>query len=262
MAYRTILSVFILCLLFCLPPAGKAVEFDPLSDGVDDAAAMFTAPASWGAKDWAVAGAGVGAVFASAAIWDDAMAGQWQGNNNGLADFGNAYAYAGPAAVMLFYGGAAMLGEDEEALNTAWEVGEAAALSVLLTGVFKVAVGRERPNVQRSNSTVFHPGSFSDDKTSFPSGHTALAFSLAAVLRDTGLPVYVKAIPFALAGVTAWARVHDNRHWISDTVAGALIGYGVGRFVVRRNAERGVNIGYILPQVYDRGWGVAWVRTF
>ena len=262
MAYRTKISVFILCLMLCLPAIGKAAEFDPLSDGIDDTVAMFTAPMTWETKDWAMAGLGLGTVFASGAIWDDAMVGQWGGSNKGLADFGNAYAYAGPAAAILFYGGAAMLGDDEEALNTSWEVGEAAVLSVLLTGVFKAAVGRERPNVQGNNSASFHPGSFSDDRTSFPSGHTALAFSLAAVLQDTDLPVFVKAIPFALAGVTAWARVHDNRHWVSDTVAGALIGYGVGRFVVHRNAGRGVNIGYILPQVYDRGWGVAWVRTF
>jgi len=259
--FRAAWAVCILCLIFCLPAAVKAGEIDPLSDAVDDGIGMFAAPASWGVKDWALTAAGVGAVLASSA-WDRPMFGQWSGNNDGLADFGNAYAFAGPGGAMLLYGAAALLRDDARARNTAWELGEAALLSSVLTGAFKVAVGRERPNARGNNHRRFHPGSFSDDRTSFPSGHTELAFSMAGVLQDADLPVVVKAASFALAGVSAWARVHDNRHWVSDTVAGALIGYGVARFVVRRNAERGVNMGYILPRIYDGGWGVVWLRTF
>jgi len=240
---------------------GNTAEFNPISDGFDDSIEMFTAPVSWEKKDWVIAGAGAGAIAASS-IWDRPMFGQWGGNNNGLANFGNTYAYAGPAAAMLIYGGIGLANEDEGAYRTAWDIGEAAGLSVLLTGVLKVAVGRERPNVQGNNATAFSPGTFSDVQTSFPSGHTALAFSMAAVLEDTDLPIYVKATSFALAGVTAWARVHDDQHWVSDTVAGALIGYGVGRFVVKRNAVRAETEGYFMPSFENKGWGIVWNKRF
>lgn len=62
---------------------------------------------------------------------------------------------------------------------------------------------------------------------SFPSGHTATAFAAATILhKEYGLtrsPWYSIA-GYALATATGCMRVLNNRHWVSDTFAGAGIG--------------------------------------
>jgi membrane-associated phospholipid phosphatase len=65
--------------------------------------------------------------------------------------------------------------------------------------------------------------------TSFPSGHSAVAFAFAtAISRDN--PWLAIAIQF-LAGSVAYSRVHTGVHYPGDTVAGALIGAGAGQAV-------------------------------
>ena len=64
-------------------------------------------------------------------------------------------------------------------------------------------------------------------RNSFPSGHTATAFATATILhKEYGLtrsPWYSLA-GYALATATGCMRVLNNRHWISDTFAGAGLG--------------------------------------
>ncbi|OJU52268.1 MAG: PA-phosphatase [Bacteroidales bacterium 45-6] len=64
------------------------------------------------------------------------------------------------------------------------------------------------------------------DTKSFPSGHTATAFSSAQFLfreyKDTNLWLGLSGYP--LAAFTGVYRVVNNRHWVGDVVAGAGVG--------------------------------------
>ncbi len=67
---------------------------------------------------------------------------------------------------------------------------------------------------------------------SFPSGHTSTSFMWATVLsRNYGLKVGIPA--YAVASYVGATRLEENAHHLSDVVAGAAVGYIVGRTVTR-----------------------------
>ncbi|MBN1619998.1 phosphatase PAP2 family protein [candidate division WOR-3 bacterium] len=85
------------------------------------------------------------------------------------------------------------------------------AISGVLTTSIKISVNRERPD---------------GGEHSFPSGHTSSAFSFAyAISRE--YPQYSYQA-LALASVVGVSRIALNRHYFSDVVAGAFIGYFSG----------------------------------
>ena len=103
-----------------------------------------------------------------------------------------------------------------------------ADLSVAAAGLcsyaIKELVGRKRPIDSPNDAAAFDPFSHHD---SFPSGHATMAFAAAAALDRETSSRWVPAIGYPLAGLVAWSRLHDHKHWPSDVVAGAAVGFGV-----------------------------------
>lgn len=87
------------------------------------------------------------------------------------------------------------------------------AVMALAVNATKYSVKEMRPD----NST----------KNSFPSGHTATAFTAATILhKEYGLTrsPWFSVAGYGVATATGVMRVLNNRHWISDVIAGAGIG--------------------------------------
>lgn len=81
----------------------------------------------------------------------------------------------------------------------------------------KFSIGRKRPD--------------GSSNLSLPSGHTAEAFANAEFLRmyvGKEQP-WVAVLGYVIAAGTGFLRIYNNRHWFSDVVAGAAIGYGSAR---------------------------------
>jgi membrane-associated phospholipid phosphatase len=110
-------------------------------------------------------------------------------------------------------------------------VAVAGAAALLL----KVIVGRQRPAGSPDNNLSFHPFSFKDN--AFPSGHTAVAFALATSFSREMKGKWNDIVFFSLASLTAYSRLHDDRHWFSDVVFGAGVGTLSARFIHRREAK-------------------------
>jgi hypothetical protein len=71
------------------------------------------------------------------------------------------------------------------------------------------------------------PGN-SDNHQSFPSGHSSIAFMSATHLTYAyGWKAALLSYP--LAAFVGASRMSDDVHWFSDTVAGAFLGFIVGR---------------------------------
>lgn len=96
--------------------------------------------------------------------------------------------------------------------------------SLLLAGsvssALKVAVGRRRP-FKGEEQYHFRPLTSAN---SWPSGHTTTAFALAASVSDEVRSTPVTIGLYTLAGLTGWSRMNDNKHWLTDVLAGAAVG--------------------------------------
>jgi membrane-associated phospholipid phosphatase len=107
--------------------------------------------------------------------------------------------------------------------------------------VFKALVGRQRPSVLPRNASSYQLGRGlqGDIYRSFPSGHTTSAFAAAAAVSSEtsrwwpGTRWVIGPILYAGAALTGVSRMYNNRHWMSDVLAGAGVGTFAGLKVVR-----------------------------
>jgi membrane-associated phospholipid phosphatase len=108
---------------------------------------------------------------------------------------------------------------------------EAGAVALVAAEGLKYAFGRAPPNAE-VGSGRFDPG----EKGSLPSGHTALMWAaVTPYAKEFDLPWL-----YGVAAITNVARVGSREHWLSDTVAGATLGYVVGHLAweARRESRR------------------------
>jgi undecaprenyl-diphosphatase len=104
-------------------------------------------------------------------------------------------------------------------------------LATGLRGIVKQLVDRTRPDAAfRRGEYVFGEGGHHEsDLNSFPSGHTAGAVAVArAVSRE--YPT-VRPVALGLAVAAGAAQVVRSKHYISDVVAGAVIGWAADTLV-------------------------------
>ncbi len=146
---------------------------------------------------------------------------------NTLEKFGNG---GYEAAFLLAYGGAGRLAGDGYMQGTAVLAAESFLAANAAGTLLKYAVGRSRPYTG-DGKRRFVPFGFKSSGTSFPSGHTMSAFSVASVFAARADSNWVKVLSYALASGVAAQRIYADKHWASDVLAGAAIGTLVGRDV-------------------------------
>lgn len=135
--------------------------------------------------------------------------------------------------------------------DATYDIGQVFLVSAIYTTTLKLATQRERPN--------------GSDSLSFPSGHTSNAFAWATVGAHYYGPKL--GIPgFAVAALIGVGRMENDVHHLTDVVAGATLGYLVGRTVTRRDTEPlpGTHPAQfrISPSMGPRGEGVGLAASF
>ena len=193
---------------------------------------LDTARATKG-TDWLSAGViGTGLVLASSLL--DRRADQFAKDHADSrwlktgSNFGNAL----PLLAIAGTGLAALNGGDPVLSRTGYAGMEAGGAAVLAATGLKYAVGRARPgnntgdkSFKPFSSSNLNPFSTGASYDSFPSIHTIVAWSVATPFALE----YDAPWLYGLAGITNLARIGSRQHWMSDTVAGSLLGYGIGR---------------------------------
>lgn len=103
--------------------------------------------------------------------------------------------------------------------KTSWNAIKSIATTAVATEVFKISIGRARP-FMNEGAFSFHPFSGEDHYKSMPSGHVSLAFAAFTPYAET----YSRWI-YIVPGSVAIARIYKNKHWVSDTIFGAGLGF-------------------------------------
>lgn len=199
-----------LALMLALPPLGAQGIPAPIDRG------RIISPA--GAV---VGGAALVSAFLLDASWRRSIQDARSPLTDDLATVGNAFGdgrYALPVVGGTWLAGRLLHAPAIE------RIGRRAGLAYLAGGaatfVLQEAVGRSRPN-EGGDASEYHPFS---GHASFPSGHTTVVFAMATALADETPHRWVRVLLYSGATLTGFARMNDDRHWLSDVVAGAIVG--------------------------------------
>jgi membrane-associated phospholipid phosphatase len=138
------------------------------------------------------------------------------------AGFGRAGEIIGSPFVIGALSGGLILGslatDNTTFRSYAFTLSQGLIVATTVTSAAKLAVRRTRPD--------------GENHWSFPSGHAAATFALATVSshyygKKAGIPLY------ALASLVAASRVGYGKHFPTDVIVGATIGYVAGRAAIR-----------------------------
>ena len=108
-----------------------------------------------------------------------------------------------------------LVAKDPASREEGRRMSDAIIISGLLTEGLKEVTSQSRP------------APYQNDKKGFPSGHAALAFTVAAALSVQ--EPRATWIAFPIAAADAWAREDLGRHTWAQVLAGAALGTWVGR---------------------------------
>ena len=148
--------------------------------------------------------------------------------NIGLGEY--SFALAICSFILFFW--AARKAQVRTFMNHSWSWLKAWSLNYFLALIFsgtlghliKILIGRQRPHVSDTfDAHIFSPISFDSYNQSLPSGHAQVLFCSATMLailwpRRAGL-IYL------LAAILTFSRVMVHAHFLSDIMAGGLVGH-------------------------------------
>ncbi|HEY6047031.1 MAG TPA: phosphatase PAP2 family protein, partial [Pyrinomonadaceae bacterium] len=214
---------------------------------------------------------------AAALIATDQRTGDEMAESTGQLNASRIVSYAGSAygvgAVAGAFYIAGRAGHDPRARETGVLGAEALLDSAIVVTALKEITQRTRPSGGRSRSDFFDGGS------SFPSGHSIEAWSLATIVANEYHDhAAVQIAAYGIASAVSVARFTGHNHYLSDVLVGGALGYGIGKYVYATHHRKPVTGGgdmeesrertkrwpFIMPE-YDRHvrtYGVALSWTF
>jgi hypothetical protein len=122
---------------------------------------------------------------------------------------------------------------DDHATETGILGGEAILDSLGVDEVLKFVSLRERPALDGARGRFFQTSVGLD--SSFPSNHSIMAWSSAAVIASEYQGPLTKLTAYGLATGVSIARVAGRQHFPSDVLVGSAVGWVIGRYVVHRH---------------------------
>ena len=215
-----------------------------------DAKQQFTKPFHMHSKDWKRLGAGA-LIIGGFALTDESVQKfmlKLRDRNPWVHDVSQFVTNTGGPYEAITLGAITSYGiifKNEKLKTTGLLASQSYITSAAIQTVIKYISGRQRPYVYHPDQVEVEPkfhGPFHSPfrdangkrlSSSFPSGHTTGAFAAATVfaMEYSDRPL-VRIIAYGSASLIGLSRITENKHWVSDVLAGAALGLLSGRQVV------------------------------
>jgi hypothetical protein len=111
--------------------------------------------------------------------------------------------------------------------------GEAVLDGLVVEQGIKLMTWRERPSVDDARGAFFQSSAGVD--SSFPSSHSLLVWSSAAVLAEEYPSWWMQTSVYTLATGVSLTRVLGQQHFPSDVLVGSALGWMVGHYVYKKH---------------------------
>ena len=137
----------------------------------------------------------------------------------------------------------------EGAASTGETAIKAAAYTMGASLATRYVFGRARPSdgLGRAEFRGFRSSAW---QSGFPSNHVAAAFALVTPFAQQHDMPWL----YGVAAATAFGRVQKRQHWLSDTVAGAAIGYSIGSLLTeQQRGDKAMRLS-VTPQSVVASW--------
>ncbi|MBS1918783.1 MAG: phosphatase PAP2 family protein [Bacteroidetes bacterium] len=136
--------------------------------------------------------------------------------------------------------------KDYRAVQTAGDLAETFIIMGVSTQILKRISGRQSPFMATAKGGVWHPfPSFKEFQTNtsnydaFPSGHLATMMATVTVLSENyPEKKWIRPVGYSIMGLTAWAMMNTQVHWISDYPLALALGYLSGKISTMRHMKK------------------------
>jgi PAP2 superfamily len=155
---------------------------------------------------------------------------RWSDNCAEIGDGRTQFALAGGFAA---YG---LLGNDQKALRTGFQITSAVLASGAVVQILKHATGRESPFVRTTptgvwkilpNQVDYHQQVPHFD--AYPSGHICTTIATVVVIAENYPDVkWIRPVGYAFTSIVGLGMLSNGIHWVSDYPLGLFIGYYFG----------------------------------
>ncbi len=113
------------------------------------------------------------------------------------------------------------------------------ALAGIITDIIKPILGRGRPvELTQEGFYAFHPISLAARWNSMPSGHATAAVTVALVIARRFRRLCIPAFVFGF--VMALSRIMVNAHYLSDVIAGGVVGFLTIKLILWLKTHSGI----------------------
>lgn len=150
-----------------------------------------------------------------------------------FSDYGT-YSMAGGAGALYLLG---LATNNEHQRETGYLSGEAAIDSLVVVEALKYATRRQRPFEDDGSGQFWHGG------TSFPSEHSAVAWSIAGTIAHEYPSPLTKFLAYGAATAISASRITAKQHFPSDVLVGMALGYLTSEYVYRQHHNPDLNGG-------------------
>src|ERR1043166_2105625 len=222
------------------PAPAPSLEKDFFKNILRDQKAIWTAPFHVHSRDARyVVPLGLGT---AALIATDQQTGDEVAESTGPLQTSRVISYAGSSygvsVVTATFYLAGRAAHDERARETGLLGAEALIDSAIVATTVKEITQRTRPTGGVSRSDFFDGGS------SFPSGHSIEAWSLATVIaNEYHSHRAVQIAAYGIASAVSISRFTGEKHYLSDVLVGGAMGFGIGRYVYRTHHRTAMSGG-------------------